>query len=302
MSARLAISGGFLLILAGFALVGLQAASDRPPAEAAPTPPPGPDLETVVVAGRSLERGDVVTREALAVRRIEPPLPAGAARRPEALAGRVATRAIAASQIVFAGDLVEAGSPRGGLAPLVPEGMRGVALTVTDRTAVGNFVRPDDVVDVNVLLPSALLNEATAAPAPTRGRGDERAIVLLQGVRVLAAGDSLTVEEAGRATRIQTVTLALDPDQALRLGLAARLGSDVFLTLRHPRDRERVKVAPLDGRTLDPRTAPRPAQPVRPAPTAAATDREVLVVRGGVATPVRVPVAAPAATSDDRQP
>lgn len=206
-----------------------------------------------IARGQTIERGDLVFMP------MKAPLPTGAVTQIDAAIGRVAITDIPAYALILS-DRIADDPAKAGLAQMIPVGMRAVTLRTTEESLVGNFVRPGDHVDVQLVLPKGVLPKSGEKTADTKGN-DSEARLLLQDVTVLAVGSSLSeAPEAkttpGQATRRpeppHIVTLALAPDQASALMLARSLGQ-LFLTLRNPTD---IAPVPATTATLEDLRAP----------------------------------------------
>jgi pilus assembly protein CpaB len=101
---------------------------------------------------------------------------------------------------------------------------RAISLDVTERTAVGQWVRPNDHVDVLGTFRDPNTNQMVA-------------VTLLQNVIVLATGQTNASTEAARRLdeQYRTVTLLVLPEEAEIVVLAQELGS-LYLSLRNPED------------------------------------------------------------------
>jgi len=90
-------------------------------------------------------------------------------------------------------------------------GLRAVGVRVNAESSVSGFASlPNSLVDVIVT---------------TRGSGGSRSQVLLQNVRVLSADTEIRRGAASGSSPSQTVSLALTPEDALKLALARETGS-----------------------------------------------------------------------------
>ncbi len=149
--------------------------------------------------------------------------------------GKVVRFPIAARQQITADKLVETslGAEAGRNPPLavqVPPGKRAVAISASEETAVGGLVLPGDFVDVIGVFEIE--------------DGQQRrtvSVVVVQNVQVLAVAQKVTELPPGSADlspaervnlrnaspepSAKTMTLAVSPDQALALALAAEKGS-----------------------------------------------------------------------------
>ena len=100
---------------------------------------------------------------------------------------------------------------------------RAVSMDVTERSSVGQWVRPNDHVDVLGTFRDANSNQMVA-------------VTLLQNVIVLATGQTTSASQGARVARqYGTVTLLVLPEEAEILVLAQELGS-LYLSLRNAED------------------------------------------------------------------
>jgi pilus assembly protein CpaB len=148
----------------------------------------------------------------------------------------------------------------GGLATLIPEGMRAMAVRVDDVVGVAGFVVPGTRVDVLVTL-----QESVGSPA-----NQPVAQVILQNVQVLASGQSIDRDLRNEPHPTTVVTLLVSPHEGERLGLAATHGR-ILLVLRNAMDQATVetsgaRIANLTGNANPPRVGPAPRAPQAPSP------------------------------------
>ena len=100
---------------------------------------------------------------------------------------------------------------------------RAVSIDVNERSAVGNWVRPNDHVDVLGTFRDPNSNQMVA-------------VTLLQNVIVLATGQVTAATQSTRSsTEYGTITLLVLPEEAEILVLAQELGS-LYLSLRNAED------------------------------------------------------------------
>ncbi len=208
----------------------------------------------VVVAAVDLPVGTQLRAENLQV--VEWPdaaRPVSGASDPGALVGRVVATRLFKGEPVLAEKL--AGSQAGGgLAALLPQGMRAVAVRVDDVVGVAGFIHPSDYVDVIV----------TLKPSDTGGALPVSKTIL-QNVKVLAVGKEVdTREKKGERVMPATVaTLMVDNGDAERLALAASKGQ-LLLALRSSLDTQFVQTSGVVPSTLvahAERPPPPPQQP-----------------------------------------
>lgn len=108
----------------------------------------------------------------------------------------------------------------GVLAAILPSGKRAVALPITDESAAGGFVLPDDRVDV-ILSRQMQVGSKQQRVSET----------VLRDVRVLAIGQSLQSKGNEKTASGRTATLEVTPRQAETLTLAESMGH-LSLSLR----------------------------------------------------------------------
>jgi pilus assembly protein CpaB len=126
------------------------------------------------------------------------------------------------------------------LATKIPRGRRAVSIAVSDVTSVNNLIRPSNYVDVLAIL------KLGSSP----GASDQKTIVatLFQNVLVVAVGndigevkpatgdgEGLGMFSAQESGTVNTVTVALTPEQVQALVLVQEVG-DLTLSLRSFRE------------------------------------------------------------------
>jgi len=246
--------GTFLPALAaGLAAAGLAflLVRSHTPADAA-----APASVLVVVAARDLPARTRLTSALLTVRAIAPAdIPEGAAKTPEVFVGKISLRPIAAGGALTK-SLVSAPSAALGMAFALPPNLRAVTVATDPADGVELFVRPEDHVDIL----------ATDEP----GSGPAEARTVLQNVRLLAVGGSVSPDPPPSASNAQTsgaahVTVAVTPIQAQALVLAAARGR-LHLALRAIGDGDESSIPALPAPVLapslpKPRSHPRPVLP-----------------------------------------
>lgn len=194
------------------------------------------EVTQIVVATQPLDFGDPLTPENVRLQNFPAgSVPQGAFRTVrDALAdNRVALRPIVPGEPVLA-DKVSGASGRAVLAAKLPEGMRAVAIPVTEVTGVSGFVRPGDTVDV--LLTRQIPGDGAEAY-------DLMSDTILERVKVLAI-DQIASEGSTEPQVGKTAVLEVDPTQAQELAVAIKLGT-LTLSLRNVESQEAVA-----GRTV----------------------------------------------------
>jgi pilus assembly protein CpaB len=154
-------------------------------------------------------------------------LPEGAISDPRELVGRVLLSKLVKNEAVLSSKILSRDSGSG-LAALLPENTRAVAVRVDDVVGVAGFVHPDDHVDVIVTM------------RPDRG-GETISRVFLQNVRVLAVGQDLQLDDQkrNRAVPVTVATLQVTTEESEMLALATAQGR-LLLSLRPWADKAQV--------------------------------------------------------------
>ena len=180
------------------------------------------DLKDVVLASKPMGVGMTVKAADLKLGKVPvSAFPKGAFSKPEEVIDRPVTSNILMDEPVLEGRLAARGSGIG-LAPMIPVGMRAVAVRVNDVAGVAGFVLPGMRVDVLV----------TGRPPESNGTVTT---TCLQNILVLSAGTTIQADGKGQAIQAPTVTLLVSPDQAETMTLANSEGH-VQLVLRNGSD------------------------------------------------------------------
>jgi pilus assembly protein CpaB len=226
-----------------------------------PLPTPKVAVSRVAVAARDLPGGSVLRAED--VKLVEWPAtarPAGYVESADALVGQGLILPVRADEPLLQSKLAGAGVS--GLAASIPAGMRAVSVKVDEVIAVAGFVVPGTRVDVLATIPPS-------GDMPGSSR------VVLQNIKVLAAGQSFDPTAQGKPQDATVITLLVTPAEAEALALAANEGR-IQLALRNTLD-EALAIpvgaeSRLQARIAPP--APAAAPPAQPAPARApATSR-----------------------------
>jgi pilus assembly protein CpaB len=152
--------------------------------------------------------------------------------------GRVARRDFLRGEPIVDSKLVPADKSSGILSLKVPPGMRAFSVKVNEVVGVGGFIVPDARVDVVV----------TTARSSERQQ-EQVSKTFLQDVLVLAAGQVIEQKD-NKPITVNTVTLAVTPEDAEKLALASNDGK-IQLVLRHYADGQKVDTPGSDkGRLL----------------------------------------------------
>jgi pilus assembly protein CpaB len=236
--------------------------------------------DRIVVAAANIGLAESITRQH--VKLVPWPkaaVPPGAIRTLEDAEGRVVRGSIVAGEPLMDAKLAPQLSGKGGIMPmLIPEGQRGVTITLDTATRESGFMLPNSHVDVLVSMPKA------------PGSNEKIAKVILQDVTVLAAGQTVEIKDNKPVTNT-TVTLALTPQQVERLAVAQAEGK-LMLVQRNLRDTETVRTPGATPSSLLSDLAPAAPKPdakvvvarSAPLPLPAIEKYPVAVIRGSKIT------------------
>jgi len=186
-------------------------------------PPPSAHL---VVAARDLVAGTLIQGADLKMAAWLGPIPAGATSKSEDFLNRGVVSPIYDGEPVTENRLSPKGSG-GGLAAMIPAGMRACAVRVNEVVGVAGFVVPGMRVDVLI----------TGLPPGGNGLDGPKVRTLLQDIQVLSAGTNFQKDQAGKPEQVQVVNLLVTPEQAEILSLASN-ETRIQLVLRNPMDTE----------------------------------------------------------------
>lgn len=252
-------------------------------------PPKAPDGHPVLVAARDLNLGALIGDSDVRLVSWEGPVMDNWATRREDIVGRGVLGIINKGEPFPQNRL----APRGagaGLAAVIPNGMRAVAVKVDEVVGVSGFVLPGMHVDV--------LSSGTP-PGQDNNVGTVTRTIL-QNIEVLSAGQNFERDIQGRPATVQVVNLVVTPEQAESLSLASAQ-TKIQLVLRNPLDDQKVATPGISTRRLLEGIEPVPQRPpvrevrvVVPAPRRAepvippevvevfhGTKKEVTVIREG---------------------
>ena len=171
------------LVAAGASLVLYRVLINRPQnAKAAPT------MVQVALATRNLEVGTVLKEDDVKLSEWPGTVPIGATAEVKDVLGRGVTTAIYAKEPIIESRLAPKGAG-GGLAAMIPSGMRAVAVRVNEVVGVAGFVVPGMHVDI-------LISGNTPGGDGNLGTLTK---TLLQNIEVLSAGQDFKKDNEGQA-------------------------------------------------------------------------------------------------------
>jgi len=247
----------FAFVVAGCAsLLLYRLTTNHGSAQAAPA------TTKALVASRNLELGVIIKDSDVKDTPWLGSLPATAVLNREDIIGRGVTTTIYDGEPILENRLAPKGAG-GGLAAMIPSGMRAVAVRVNDVVGVAGFVVPGMRVDVLI----------SGSPPNNNAQGSLTR-TLLQNIEVLSAGQDFKKDNEGKPLGVGVVNLLVTPEQAEMLSLASNQ-TTIQLVLRNPLD---TQVAKTPGTAVTelfavngPRKRPDPQKvyvrvPAKPAP------------------------------------
>src|ERR1039457_218357 len=163
----------------------------------------------VVLASKDLELGTVLKEGDLYMADWSGALPAGASNKVSDLYGRGVTTAIYAKEPVIESRLAPKGAG-GGLAAMIPKGMRAFTIPVNEVVGVAGFVTAGQHVDLLIQGNSPGGNGNLGVLSRT----------LLQNLEILSAGQDFKKDPEGKPVAAQAVNVLVTPEQAEILSLA----------------------------------------------------------------------------------
>jgi pilus assembly protein CpaB len=200
------------------------------------------------------------------------PLPLGVFARREECLDRALVSSVVENELILEAMLApkEGGA---GLSVTIPEGMRAVSVQVNEVIAVAGFVLPGSMVDVLV----------TGSPGGQGGSNITK--LILENIRVLAAGQQIEQDKEGKPRTVPVITLLVTPEDANKLTMAANQGK-IQLALRNTIDTKKadppaVFQATLFGGGPGPTTRVAKRSKGDPSTPPVAAPFAVEVIRGG---------------------
>jgi pilus assembly protein CpaB len=216
----------FAFVVAAFGgLITYRSLLNRAPQEpksAAPT-------VKVVVAAHDLPMGTVVKEDDVKLADWSGAVPAGSSSDVNAVVKRGVLTTIYDKEPLLESRLAPLGAG-GGLAAMIPPGMRAVAVPVNEVVGVAGFVVAGTRVDVLI---------SGNSPGNSNNLGTMTK-TLLQNIEVLSAGQDFKKDAEGKPVTVQVVNLLVTPEQAEQLSLA-RSQTTIQLVLRNPLDLQETK-------------------------------------------------------------
>jgi pilus assembly protein CpaB len=187
--------------------------------------PTATDTQGVVVAAMDMPIATRLEKRHLAVSAWpRQSLPEGSFGKMADLVGRTVRQSIVKNEPILEKMLADVKQGQG-LAALLDEGLRAMAVEVNSVVGVAGFVQPGDFVDVITTMSP---DEETRRDLGRKA--DKISKIILQNIKVLAVGEHLATQ--GREpVKVQVVTLAVTAEESERLALASQHGR-IILTIR----------------------------------------------------------------------
>jgi pilus assembly protein CpaB len=183
----------------------------------------------IAVAVKDLEVGSILKEGDIQLGDWAGTPPLGSTNKLEDLKGRGVTTPIYAKEPVIESRLAAKGAG-GGLATLIPHGMRAFAVQVNEIVGVAGFVTAGSHVDLLIQGNSPTGNGALGTLSKT----------LIQNLEVLSAGQDFKKDPEGKPVPVPVVNVLVTPEQAEVLSLASSQTS-IRMTLRNPLDHDIAK-------------------------------------------------------------
>ena len=180
----------------------------------------------LVVAKTDLPMGSEIQFEDLIIRDFPAEAyPEGAFADIEDVIERSVLSPILANEPILAGRVTEKGAGVG-LAPLIPEGKRAVAIAINQVSGVSGYINPGSEVDILL----------TGQP---QGSPERLTATVLENVTVLSTGTRLEMDPNGKPQNVPVINMLMTPEDAELITLATGVGR-IHLVLRNPNDEEFV--------------------------------------------------------------
>lgn len=201
-------------------------------------------MKTILVAKLEIPAYTILTEEMLDYAEFpENSVPEQAVSSMEDAVGKTTLTAINEKEMLLNSHLLDTGDTAGGLALLLDDGMRAISMKVDAVTGVGNLLKVGNHVDVIVVYEELIernnINEI---------RLESRYVsnMLLENIEVAALNTALfgAPLNAEGLPEYETVTLAVLPQDAVRLALAMHEGT-VYLVQRPQNDEAYVETKPV---------------------------------------------------------
>jgi len=179
----------------------------------------------VVVAVSDLPWGTQLKPEMLTTKPfLKQSLPAGYFSGPDDIKDRVVVAPLKANDPVTEHKLAPVSIKTGGVSAVLEKGKRAIAVKGDKVIGIAGFINPGNKVDVLVTIED-----------PQKKEEKEKTKTILENIMVLATGTQIQKNEKGEPSPVDVYTLAVTPEEAETLSLAANEGK-LQLALRSVTD------------------------------------------------------------------
>lgn len=201
----------------------------------------------VVTAAVNITERSVLTKDMLIMKSIPTEMVMSSAIKSiDKAVGLFSDSVLEAGEVLSSTKLRKQGENSSGMTYLVPKGKRAFTLNVDAVSGVAGFILPGDRIDILANMVFEKAGSTDKVQVPT-------SLIVMQNIEVLASGANIKVVENGTSVEYSTLTLAVSPEEAVTLNLAAANGK-LRMVLRSPLDNEIVEIKPktpeLVGNTL----------------------------------------------------
>ncbi|MDH4317093.1 MAG: Flp pilus assembly protein CpaB [Desulfobulbaceae bacterium] len=176
--------------------------------------------DTIVVAATDIARGSKIEKQNVRTQNfIRDSVPTGSFSSNEDVINRIAKQDLISSEPILESKLVSSDITKGGLAALVPERKRAMAVKVDQVIGVAGFLDVGHMVDVLVSIAR---------------EGEEKGYIsktVLENIKVLSAGSIEEEKDKEKKKMVNVITLEVTPEEAEKLALAVTQGK-IQLALR----------------------------------------------------------------------
>ena len=215
---------------------------------------PEEDLREVVVAKVDIDAQTKLSNDMVEIKKVHKELiPENAITTVESVVGKATMVPMFAGDIFIPNKIKEIGSAEAGLAMVIPEGMRAITIYVEQDTGVAGLIKVGNRVDIISVLGDEIEENEDGNKNNRDTSKEERAILLLQNKEVLAIDKSISTvsnENKDDTSIYLTITLAVTPEEALKLSLSQVIGRSNRAVLRNQEDLKLLEIPDVMPRDL----------------------------------------------------
>ncbi len=216
---------------------------------------PEEDLKEVVVAKVDIDVQTKLSNDMVEIKKVHRELvPENAITTVEGVVGKATMVPMFAGDVFIPNKIKEIGSVEAGLAMVIPEDMRAITIYVEQDTGVAGLIKVGNRVDIISVLGDEIEENEDGNNKNNRDTSkEERAILLLQNKEVLAIDKSISTvsnENKDDTSIYLTITLAVTPEEALKLSLSQVIGRSNRAVLRNQEDLKLLEIPDVMPRDL----------------------------------------------------